>query len=81
MDRHPALTRKPLYADAARCASTAPGLFRAAGSRGRPQSPIFLARQCALQAVGPSDGRRLRDGITQTDLSEICGLTSVHINA
>lgn len=27
-----------------------------------------------------SDGRRFALGLTQTDLTEICGLTSVHVN-
>lgn len=33
-----------------------------------------------LRAVGMSDGRRFALGLTQTDLAEICGVTSVHMN-
>ena len=33
-----------------------------------------------LMAAGLSDGRRFALGLTQADLSEICGLTPVHIN-
>jgi CRP-like cAMP-binding protein len=31
-------------------------------------------------AVGLSDGHSYAFGITQSDLAEICGLTSVHVN-
>lgn len=33
-----------------------------------------------LLSAGLSDGRRFALGLTQTDLAEICGLTSVHVN-
>lgn len=33
-----------------------------------------------LVSAGLSDGRRFALGITQADLAEICGLTSVHVN-
>lgn len=33
-----------------------------------------------LQAVGMSDGRRFALDLTQTDLAEICGVTSIHMN-
>ncbi|MET0370654.1 MAG: Crp/Fnr family transcriptional regulator [Sphingobium sp.] len=33
-----------------------------------------------LMSAGLSDGRRFALGLTQTDLSEICGLTNVHVN-
>ena len=33
-----------------------------------------------LEAAGVSDGRRFTLDITQTDLAEACGLTTVHIN-
>lgn len=33
-----------------------------------------------LVSVGLSDGRRFALGVTQADLAEICGLTSVHVN-
>ncbi|KKC24379.1 Crp/Fnr family transcriptional regulator [Sphingomonas sp. SRS2] len=33
-----------------------------------------------LRAVGMSDGRRFALDLTQTDLAEICGVTSVHMN-
>lgn len=41
----------------------------------------FLSETNArLTAAGLSDGRRFALGLTQVDLAEICGLTSVHIN-
>lgn len=33
-----------------------------------------------LMSAGLSDGRRFALGLTQNDLAEICGLTSVHVN-
>lgn len=33
-----------------------------------------------LQAVGLSDGRRFALDLTQADLAEVCGLTTVHVN-
>jgi len=33
-----------------------------------------------LMSAGLSDGRRFPLGLTQNDLAEICGLTSVHVN-
>jgi CRP-like cAMP-binding protein len=41
----------------------------------------FLSEMNArLAAVGLSDGRRFALGLTQADLAEACGLTTVHIN-
>ena len=41
----------------------------------------FLSETNArLQAVGLSDGRRFALGLTQTDIAEVCGLTTVHTN-
>lgn len=33
-----------------------------------------------LQAIGQSDGRRFKVPLTQADIAEICGLTTVHTN-
>jgi transcription initiation factor IIE alpha subunit len=33
-----------------------------------------------LRAVGLSDGRRFTLDLTQNDLAEICGVTSIHMN-
>ena len=33
-----------------------------------------------LRAVGLSDGQRFELPLTQPDLAEICGLTSIHVN-
>lgn len=33
-----------------------------------------------LASAGLSDGRRFALGLTQTDIAEICGLTTVHVN-
>lgn len=41
----------------------------------------FLCEMNArLESVGLSDGRRFVLGLTQADLAEICGMTSVHVN-
>ena len=41
----------------------------------------FLSETNArLKAVGLSDGHRFALGLTQTDIAEVCGLTTVHIN-
>lgn len=36
--------------------------------------------ECRLRAVGLSDGGRFELPLTQPDIAEICGLTSVHVN-
>jgi cAMP-binding proteins - catabolite gene activator and regulatory subunit of cAMP-dependent protein kinases len=41
----------------------------------------FLSETNArLQAAGLSDGRRFALGLTQSDIAEVCGLTTVHTN-
>jgi CRP-like cAMP-binding protein len=41
---------------------------------------FFCETEAKLRAVGLSDGRRFALPITQTDLGEACGITSVHMN-
>lgn len=52
---------------------------------GRLKAPARLAHficemNARLFAVGKSDGREFELSVTQFDLAEICGLTSVHVN-
>ncbi|MGK2911717.1 MAG: Crp/Fnr family transcriptional regulator [Sphingobium sp.] len=41
---------------------------------------LLCETNARLVSAGLSDGRRFALGITQADLAEICGLTSVHVN-
>ena len=41
---------------------------------------FLLETELRLRAVGLSDGDRFRLPLTQPDLGEICGLTSIHVN-
>ncbi|WP_336971679.1 Crp/Fnr family transcriptional regulator [Sphingobium aromaticiconvertens] len=41
---------------------------------------FFCETEAKLRAVGLSDGRRFALPITQADLGEACGITSVHMN-
>lgn len=41
---------------------------------------FFCETEAKLRAVGLSDGRRFSLPITQADLGEVCGITSVHMN-
>lgn len=77
----PALARKLWYSTLLDAAIHRAWLFRLGRLDAGGRIANFLCETNArLQAVGLSDGRRFALGITQTDLSEICGLTSVHIN-
>jgi CRP-like cAMP-binding protein len=81
LDQRPALTRKLWYATLLDAAIHRAWLFRLGRLDAGGRIAHFLCETNArLQAVGLSDGTRFALGITQTDLAEICGLTSVHIN-
>lgn len=41
---------------------------------------FFCETELRLRAVGLSNGRRFELPITQADIAEICGLTSIHVN-
>jgi CRP-like cAMP-binding protein len=77
----PKLARKLWYATLLDAAIHRAWLFRLGRLDAAGRVAHFLCETNArLQAVGLSDGRRFAFGITQTDLSEACGLTSVHVN-
>lgn len=81
LENRPALTRKLWYSTLLDAAIHRAWLFRLGRLDAIGRVAHFLCETNArLQAVGLSDGRRFALGITQADLSEICGLTSVHIN-
>lgn len=77
----PELTRKLWFSTLLDAAIHRAWLFRLGRLDAAGRVAHFLCETNArLQAVGLSDGRRFALGVTQADLSEICGLTSVHIN-
>lgn len=81
LEHRPALTRKLWYATLLDAAIHRAWLFRLGRLDAGGRIAHFLCEtNVRLQAVGLSDGRRFALDITQNDLSEICGLTSVHIN-
>ncbi len=41
---------------------------------------FFCETELRLRAVGLSDGQRFELPLTQPDIAEICGLTSIHVN-
>ncbi|MBR0643649.1 Crp/Fnr family transcriptional regulator [Roseomonas hellenica] len=77
----PALTRKLWYATLLDAAIHRAWLFRLGRLDATGRVAHFLSETNArLAAVGLSDGRRFALGISQAELAEICGLTSVHVN-
>lgn len=81
LDERPALTRKLWYTTLLDAAIHRAWLFRLGRLDAGGRIAHFLCETNArLQAVGLSDGRSFELALTQTDLAEICGLTSVHIN-
>lgn len=77
----PVLTRKLWYSTLLDAAMHRAWLFRLGRLDAMGRVAHFLSEtNVRLEAVGLSDGNRFAFGITQTDLAEICGLTSVHIN-
>jgi CRP-like cAMP-binding protein len=78
---HPALTRKLWYATLLDAAMHREWLFRLGRLDASERVAHFLSETNArLKAIGLSDGNRFRLPITQSDLAEICGLTTVHVN-
>ncbi len=81
LEDRPSMARKLWYATLLDAAMHRAWLFRLGRLDAGGKIAHFLCETDArLQAVGLSDGKTFDLGITQTDLSEICGLTSVHIN-
>lgn len=77
----PALTRKLWFSTLLDAAIHRVWLFRLGRLDAVGRVAHFLSEtNTRLVPTGLSDGRRFALGITQTDLSEICGLTNVHIN-
>jgi CRP-like cAMP-binding protein len=81
VEEMPSLTRKLWYSTLLDAAIHRAWLFRLGRLDAMGRVAHFLSETNArLTAAGLSDGRRFALELTQTDLAEICGLTSVHIN-
>ncbi|HEX7822517.1 MAG TPA: Crp/Fnr family transcriptional regulator [Sphingobium sp.] len=77
----PELTRKLWFATLVDAAIHRAWLFRLGRLDAVGRVAHFLCETNArLVSAGLSDGRRFALGLTQTDISEICGLTNVHVN-
>lgn len=77
----PELTRKLWYATLLDAAIHRAWLFRLGrlDAIGRV-AHFFCETDVRLQSAGLSDGREFMLGLTQADVAEICGLTTVHVN-
>ena len=81
MQELPELARKLWFATLIDAAIHRAWLFRLGRLDAVGRVAHFLCETNArLFSAGLSDGRRFAMGITQADLAEICGLTSVHVN-
>ncbi|MEJ7926923.1 Crp/Fnr family transcriptional regulator [Sphingobium sp. AN641] len=81
MHDQPELTRKLWFSTLLDAAIHRAWLFRLGRLDAVGRVAHFLSETNArLMSAGLSDGRRFALGLTQTDLSEICGLTNVHVN-
>ncbi|KRB86810.1 Crp/Fnr family transcriptional regulator [Sphingomonas sp. Root710] len=81
VEQYPAMARKLWYSTMIDAAVHRAWLFRLGRLDAGGRIAHFLCEMSArLEAVGLSDGRRFALGLTQADLAEICGLTSVHTN-
>lgn len=77
----PALGRKLWFATLLDAAMHRMWLFRLGRLDAMGRVAHFLCETNArLRAVGLSDGRRFSLDLTQNDLAEICGVTSIHMN-
>jgi CRP-like cAMP-binding protein len=77
----PQLTRKLWFATLLDAAIHRAWLFRLGRLDAMGRVAHFLCETNArLFSAGLSDGRRFALGLTQADLAEICGLTTVHVN-
>lgn len=81
ISQSPALGRKLWFATLIDAAIHRAWLFRLGRLDAVGRVAHFLCEtNMRLVAAGLSDGRRFALPLTQTDLSEICGLTNVHVN-
>ncbi len=77
----PELTRKLWFSTLLDAAMHRAWVFRLGRLDAVGRVAHFLSEtNVRLKAVGLSDGSRFALGITQTDISEICGITNVHTN-
>lgn len=77
----PGLARKLWFATLLDAAVHRAWLFRLGRLDAAGRVAHFLCETNArLVSAGLSDGRRFALGITQADMAEICGLTSIHVN-
>lgn len=77
----PALTRKLWFSTLLDAAIHRAWLFRLGRLDATARVAHFLCETNArLVSAGLSDGRRFALGLTQADVAEICGLTTVHVN-
>lgn len=77
----PDLTRKLWFATLLDAAIHRAWLFRLGRLDALGRVAHFLCEtNVRLQSVGLSDGRRFALALTQADIGEICGLTTVHVN-
>lgn len=78
---HPLLARKLWFLTLLDAAMHRKWIFRLGRLRATARVAHFLCEtNTRLFVVGLSDGRRFGLPLTQFDLGEICGLTSVHVN-
>ncbi|MFC4255658.1 helix-turn-helix domain-containing protein [Altererythrobacter xixiisoli] len=81
LDPQPDLARKLWFATLIDAAMHRAWLFRVGRLDAVGRVAHFLCEMNArLEAVGLSDGRRFALPLTQADIAEICGLTTVHTN-
>ena len=81
VDERPELARKLWFSTLLDAATHRAWLFRLGRLDAVGRVAHFLCETNArLVAVGLSDGRRFALGLTQNDLSEVCGITNVHVN-
>lgn len=81
LDPRPELARKLWFSTLIDAAMHRAWLFRLGRLDAVGRVAHFLCEMNArLEAVGLSNGRRFALGLTQADLAEVCGLTTVHIN-
>jgi CRP-like cAMP-binding protein len=80
-DEMPQLTRKLWFSTLLDAAIHRAWLFRLGRLEASARVAHFLCETNArLVSAGLSDGRRFALGLTQSDLAEVCGLTTVHVN-
>ncbi len=81
LDPRPDLARKLWFSTLIDAAMHRAWLFRVGRLDAVGRVAHFLCEMNArLQAVGLSDGKRFVLALTQADIAEICGLTTVHTN-